>query len=73
MCRLLGKMGENVVEISKSYAVIVNIESDDIDDTVECKSYAEACQMANSIIKNNESTECFVIVRYTSDEQYYDA
>ncbi len=61
------------MEINKSYAVIVNIESDDIDDTVECKSYAEACQLASSIIKNNESKECFVIVRYTSDEQHYHA
>lgn len=60
------------MEINKSYAVIVDLESED-DDAIECKTYAEACQLANSILKNNEADECFVVVRYQTDEKYYHA
>lgn len=63
------------MNVIKEYAVIMNMYSDDDDDddTILCKSYAEACQLASRVLSSREAEECFVVIRYQSDEPIYHA
>ena len=65
-------MGQTM-NVIKEYAVVMDMYSENDDDTIICKTYAEACQLASRVLTNREVEECFVVIHYQSDEPMYHA